>query len=134
MQLLKPILVVALGLLGLGQAEPIHKRLSDHPIGKLYGYGKNISGLPLFVADGTAYLGNVSLSTIPGASNVTCKSNGRNESIRARSSDFNAFMAVRYVAAEGEIIANGQHTNSSGTTTNSTETYVSNTEYGRYRE
>jgi hypothetical protein len=125
MQLLKPILTLTLGLLGLAQAEPIHKRATDGPIGKLYAYGTNISALPLFVADGTAYLGNVSLSTISGASNVTCKFR-RGTRLMCECFEYLLYAnAVRYVSASGEIIAHHQHTNISGTTTNSTENYLS---------
>lgn len=68
-----PSLFVALGLLlGLANAEPIQRRVADQTIGKLYGYGKNISSMPLFVANGSAYLGNVTLSPYPDASNLTC--------------------------------------------------------------
>lgn len=74
MQLLKPTIALAVGLLGLAQAEPLGRRAVDTTIGKLWAYGNNISSLPLFIADGTAYLGNVSESTISGASNATCES------------------------------------------------------------
>lgn len=61
-------------LMGIALAEPIRQRRANTtPLGQIYAYGNNISGFPVFVASGVAYIGNVSISTISGASNVTCK-------------------------------------------------------------
>ncbi|KAL9084161.1 MAG: hypothetical protein Q9165_008209 [Trypethelium subeluteriae] len=40
-------------------------------IGRLYGYGTNISGLPLFYGDGVAYLGQNAPSSVSTAMNLT---------------------------------------------------------------
>lgn len=65
---------LALSIDCLVQAEPVlQKRADTQALGQIFAYGTNITGLPLFVADGTAYLGNVTLSPLSTASNVTCE-------------------------------------------------------------
>lgn len=74
MKLLDSIFSIVLPIISLVQAEPlIQRRAEAKPLGQIFAYGANITGLPLFVADGAAYLGNVTLSPILTASNVTCK-------------------------------------------------------------
>lgn len=58
--------------LGSALAAP-QKRATTTPLGQIFAYGTNITGFPVFVSEGIAYIGNVSLATAAGAANVTCE-------------------------------------------------------------
>lgn len=64
---------VALSSLLVSAIAAPQKRVTNKPLGQIYAYGTNITGFPVFVSDGIAYIGNVSLATAAGAANITCE-------------------------------------------------------------
>lgn len=50
----------------------LHSRATTS-VGTLYGYGANLTGLPLFYGDGIAYLGNQPPADVVTVTNLTCE-------------------------------------------------------------
>ena len=67
------ILLTALSAVHLTTARAVLRERATTLVGTLYGYGANITGLPLFYGDGIAYLGDQPPVDIAAVSNMTCK-------------------------------------------------------------